>query len=384
MAMTEKPARRLVPLHEGALRRLARSAHGDGLVLSVYLSTDSVQVPAPQDQHPRLDSLLSAAERRHPPVDDHEQREALGVCLERAHLFLGEIEVVDHPVRGVALFCTEAGRLEAYGLQAPVDSMIAIGEAPVLEPLVDALPGPSWGVALISRDHARILRGTRAFLVEIAKVDDDVHRRHSQGGWSQARYQRGIEKETDDHVKHVCELLLKLHRRRPFDHLLVGGPSELWPVVDAALHPSLKERLRGHIAIDVRHPSPDDVLERAHEFMEDEDLCRERDAIATLEAGLGTGDQSVAGLSETLAALNDRRVGTLLVAEGFSVAGSVSPTLGQLHVEKAEAEEQADRRPVANVVELAIEAALRESAEVLIIHGDGLDSHGSIGALLRY
>lgn len=244
-------------------------------------------------------------------------------------------------------------------------------------------PGTSWVVALVSRDYARILRGTEASLVEVARVDDDVHRRHSQGGWSQARYQRGIEKEIDDHVKHVCELLLRLHRRRPFDLLLVGGPSEIWPVVDATLHSYLKERLRGHIVIDVRHSSPDEVLERSRELMEDEDRRREWDAIATLEAGLGTGDQSVAGLPETLAALNDRRVAMLLVAEGFSVPGAVSPAR-QLQAETTPAEEQADLRPVADVVELAVKAALDESADVLIIHGDGLASHGSIGALLRY
>ena len=124
--------------------------------------------------------------------------------------------------------------------------------------------------------------------------------------------------------------------------------------VCAALHSYLTERLRGHIAIDVRHPPPEEVLERARELMEEEDRRREREAVAKLEAGLGTGDQSVAGLAEGVAALNDGRVATLLVADGFSVPGAV------------------------------VEAAQRESAEVLIIHGDGLDSHGSIGALLRY
>ena len=44
---------------------------------------------------------------------------------------------------------------------------------------------------LVNRKLARILRGSRERLEEVAYITDDVHGWHDQGGWSQARYQRG-------------------------------------------------------------------------------------------------------------------------------------------------------------------------------------------------
>jgi hypothetical protein len=32
--------------------------------------------------------------------------------------------------------------------------------------------------------------------------------------------------------------------------LAVGGPAEIWPVVDAGLHPYLRERLAGHVEVE--------------------------------------------------------------------------------------------------------------------------------------
>jgi peptide subunit release factor 1 (eRF1) len=232
----------------------------------------------------------------------------------------------------------------------------AFREGAAIEPLVEVLPGPSWGVVLVSRKHGRIFRGTEAALVEVSDVDDEVHRRHAQGGWSQARFQRGIEKEVKDHVGHVCDLLFALDRRRPFDRLVVAGPVEMWPLVDRKLHPYLRERLAGHVAINVEHSSAKGVLEHIRRLMAEERGRREREAIAHLEQGLGTGDEAVAGLTEVVSALGDRRVATLLVSSG----------------------------PLDEQVEQAVEAAVAQSAELLVVEDGALEPFGSIAALLRY
>ena len=56
-------------------------------------------------------------------------------------------------------------------------------------------------MALVSRRDARIFRGSPDGLREIEQIHDTVFGQHDQGGWSQARYQRGIEKEKDDHLQ---------------------------------------------------------------------------------------------------------------------------------------------------------------------------------------
>jgi len=147
-----------------------------------------------------------------------------------------------------------------------------------------------------------------------------------------------------------------LHRRRPIDRLVVGGPKEIWPLVDAELHPYLRERLAGHIEVDVDRSSAEQVREHVGVAMEEYRARREREAIARVMEGLGTGNQSVTGSDDVLAALDDRRVATLLVSKGATE----------------------DR------FEQAVEDALAQSAEIVVVESEALDSLGNVAALLRY
>lgn len=349
----------LLEVDQEALGRLNKMGGGDGRVLSIYLSLDPPQVPSPRARRVQLDSRLSEAEHQlKQEVGDGQGARELRACLDRVRDHLNNAVVTDHSVRAVALFCESSGELRAFGLRHPPDFVVAAAfrERPAIEPLVEALPGPSWGVALVSRKHGRLFRGLDDALTEVGDVDDDVHRQHSQGGWSQARFQRGINKELTDHVERVCDLLFAMHRRRPFDHLVVAGPAEMWPVVDAKLHPFLRERLAGHVAINVEHCSAEEVLEHVRGLMAKERERREREAIEHLQEGLGTGDEAVAGLTEVLSALNDRRVATLLVGRG----------------------------PFDKQFEGTVEAAVAQSAEVLVIENGALERFGDIAALLRY
>jgi peptide chain release factor subunit 1 len=342
------------------LRPLTRLGGPGHFVLSVYLSVDPPHAPDAHLRQTELGSRLNDAERR---LGEHEAagpefEEALASCLDRVRRELEDAPPPDHSVRGVAFFCEEAGEMRAYWLRRRPDVAVAAAfrERPAIEPLIEALPGPRWAVALVSRKHARIFIGTDLGLAEVSDVDDEVHRWHAQGGWSQARFQRGIEKEEKDHVGRVCERLFAVHQRRPIDHVVAAGPKEIWPLLDAGLHPYLRERLAGHAEIDVQHSSLEQVLDQVRPLMDEERARREREAIGQVMEGLGTGSKSVAGPEDVLAALEDRRVATLLVSRSAP-----------------------DGR-----FEQAVEDALAQSAEIVIVESEALDSLGGVAALLRY
>jgi peptide chain release factor subunit 1 len=342
------------------MRRLAELGGADHLVLSAYLAIDPLQVPTAELRRGELGLRLDEAERqlREHGVDGPQAEEALGCCLSRVHRELDDAPPPGHDIQGVAVFCAHGGELRAYWLRREPGFTVAaaFGARPAIEPLVAALQGLRWAVALVSRKHGRIFTGSDLGLAEVSDIDDEVHRWHAQGGWSQSRYQRGIEKEEKDHVGRVCERLFALHRRRPVDRLIVGGPREIWPLVDAELHPYLGERLAGHVEVDVQRSSADQVLEHVKAVMDEERARCEREAVAQVMEGLGTGSKSVAGPDDVLAALEGDRVGTLLISKN-APAGRFEP---------------------------AVEAAQRQSAEVVIVEGEGLDSLGKIAALLRY
>jgi peptide chain release factor subunit 1 len=349
----------LLEINQDELRLLDDMNGDGGWVLSVYLRLDLPEVPTRRVRGAELDSRLTEVEERLcAEAGEDAPVASLQSCLERVRAHIGEAVVDDDGVHGVGFICGESGDPRAYALRRAPDFDVAAAfrRGPALEPLIEAMPGSLWGVALVSRQHGRVFRGSDLGLAEVGAVDDEVHRRHSQGGWSQARYQRGVEKETVDHVRRVCDLLFELHQRQAFDRILVLGAPEMWPVVEGNLHPYLRERLGGHLAIDVENASAEEVQERVRDLMAEERQDRERSAIERLEQGLARGDRAVAGPDEVAAAIADRRVETLLVGSGSR-----------------------DER-----VEKAVEGAIAQGAEVLVIEGDVLDPYNQISALLRY
>jgi len=81
-----------------------------------------------------------------------------------------------------------------------------------------------------------------------------------------------------------------------------------------------------------------------------------------------------------LEALNQARVETLLIAENFRAGGRVDFQAGLLLPEDADGGE-----PVASIVEPAIEKAIEQSAQTMVVrHHDDLVPLGGIGAVLRF
>ena len=179
----------------------------------------------------------------------------------------------------MAVFASEPpGLFEALRLPRPVANRVAIGRSPLIGPLARLERRERWCVALVSRRDARIFRGSPDGLREIEQIHDEVFGQHDRGGWSQARFQRGIEKEKDDHLRHTVEALMAHLERGSFQRLILGGPREVVADLESKLHGYLAERLAGRIDVDVDHSSPEQVLAAAQPRFEEAE--REREAAA--------------------------------------------------------------------------------------------------------
>jgi peptide chain release factor subunit 1 len=263
----------------------------------------------------------------------------------------------------------------------------------------------NWGVAVLSRRAARLFRAVppgraprsrraaRLFrggsegLVKFARVQDELHRRHAQGGWSQARFQRGIEQQVAEHARHVAELLLRAHRRRPFDQLAIVASDELWPVVEASLHHDLRDRLAGVIKRDLEHAAAEEILQAVSPVVERAEHDRERALISRLEEALGTGGAATAGLDEVLATFERERVEVLLVADRASLTAGLCSLCGRLSA-SGDGTCQLDGAPLVSVdaIEHLIALAAQRSVDVVVVRHelDALREHGHVAALLRW
>ena len=366
------------------LRRLAEMRLDRPVVLSLYLDLDPSRFATPPARSTAVRSLLDEADRRLRERDSlsHDDRTALQAALARARTFL-ERELSTEGAHAVAVFAsTPTDLFEALKLPRSVPNRVAIGHSPLIGPLARLARRERWCVALVSRRDARIFRGSPDGLREIEQIHDEVFGQHDQGGWSQARYQRGIEKEKDDHLKHTGEALMRHFKRRPFQRLITGGPREVVADFESKLHGYLQERLAGRIEVDVERANPDQVLTAAQPRFDE--LEREREA-AALER---LGERGACGLAEVLPALNERRVELLLLEEGFTAPGVQCPECGWLGPAGV-SHCPADGTRVLDLEDLtdaAIELALQQSAELLAVrhHPDALAPHGGIAGLLRF
>jgi peptide chain release factor subunit 1 len=289
--------------------------------------------------------------------------------------------------RGLALFACEAeGLLETLKLPRSVPSRVAIDRAPLVGPLAGVARRERWCVVLVSKQDARVFRGSPDGLREVDKLHDDVHGRHDQGGMSQARYQRSIDKNVADHLKSAAERLLRHFERQPFERLVVGGPREVAAEFEGKLHGYLAERLAGRIEVDVETAAPDQLLDAAGEHFEQLEEQREAAAVERLDEG----SRAMAGLENVLPPLNERRVEALLLLpqDRFEAPGTLCPQCGWLGPE-GESRCPADGTQLEqrdDVAEPAIELALQQSAEVLPLRhrAEDLRARGGIAALLRF
>jgi peptide chain release factor subunit 1 len=211
------------------LRSLAELRLDRPVVLSLYLNLDPSQFATPPARKTSVRSLLDDAERRLRDTGGlaHDDKTALHASLERAAGFLQNDLPSDH-AHGLAVFASEPVELfEALKLPRSVPNLVAIGHSPLVGPLARLARRERWCLTLVNRRDARIFRGSPDGLREVEQIHDDVSGQHDQGGWSQARYQRGIEKEKDDHLKLTGDALLRHFKQQPFERLIVGGPREV-------------------------------------------------------------------------------------------------------------------------------------------------------------
>src|SRR4051812_21325931 len=369
-------------LSPDTLRRLAELRPTDGKVVSIYLNLDPTEFAEAPARATAVNSLLDQADRAARDGHDTSVRED----VERIRDLFKNFDF--QGAHGVAVFASGSeDLLEAIKLPRPVDNAVVIDDSPYVEPLAEVQSASVYGVVLVNRQSARIFRGSRDHLEEVARVDDQVHRRHDQGGWSQARYQRSVDKEAKDHLKKASDELSRRHQRRPFDALFIGAPEAVFKDFCDQLHPYLKERAPGRVETAVETTAADDVQRSAEESISAHERKLEKEALDRLIEGANSGGRGATGLDDTLGSLNEQRVEILLLQENFDSPGVCCPQCGWLGPAgvgecPADGTETAERD---NITDLVVRRAITQSAQVVVVRDDDrLEPLGSIAAVLRF
>src|SRR4051812_22393211 len=286
------------PITQARLRALSGVHPEQGRVLSVFLNLDPTQFATAAARSSAITSVITDATHKVEESEGltHEERQALREDVERIRDVLSSSGLAANGTRAVAVYaCGPEDLLEVIRLRRPVENRVVLDRTPCVEPLVMQGTDEMWMVLLTNRRAARLFFGPGDALEETDRFVDDVHSQHEQGGWSQMRYQRSVEKEVSDHLQNTADLAFDLYKHRGADRLLVGAPDELLSEFKAKLHPYLAERIAGKISVDIENASLDDVCAAAQEVITAHIMRTEREALDRLAQGVGTGGRGAAG-----------------------------------------------------------------------------------------
>src|SRR5918999_3755220 len=196
------------------LRELANFRAEKGCATSVYVNLDPSEVPTAGDAQTRMNALLTAAEKTDRKDLTHEQRSGLQADFERiARWFDDDFE--RNGAQGLAIFAAGLDNVwRTLALPESTRDHVKVGRDLFLAPLVP-LVGRADGaiVAVVGREQGQLFRLRDGRLEEIAEHYDEQPGQHDQGGWSQGRYSRHIEKLVQEHLKGVAQELDRSRRQ---------------------------------------------------------------------------------------------------------------------------------------------------------------------------
>ena len=366
---------------EAAIRELAGIRGDHAPITSCYLDVDGRRLVRHQDVEHELEAVLREARpRANGDKSVHDDLKRIEAFVKAGFDRKG--------TRGLAIFACAASDLwEVIELPKPVRSQVVINHSPAVGQLESMVrEHEPIGVLLADKQRVELYVFALGRLVDHSELLDELPRDYDiRGERERGTPEHHREELAHQHLRRAAQAAFDLWQERGFHHLVVGAPDAIASELEHDLHPYLRERLCGRVSVGVGTPFAE--VQRAAEEIEAEvERAREAALVARLREAAATGRKGVAGLVDTLTALNEQRVERLLVSKGFAQEGWRCPetydlvSVGPSHPVSGVAMER-----VPDVVEDAVEAALAKGVPVTICVGNAdLDVLGRIGALLRY
>lgn len=366
-----------------AIRKLMDRPEGEAPVTSVYLSTDGARFPRAADYEARLDGLLREVRKAAEELGGEERIAVLQDADAIATWVRDRFDRGD--VRGLGLFASGGELLDTVQVAIGVRNQARVNAAPYVVPLQVLLGRHHHiGFVLVERDKARIGRYRMGRLEEFFGLTSDVHGQHEQGGWSQARFERNIANEVQQHYKEAAEILRDAHADDPFDAVVIAGTRTEAAEFTRQLHSYVAEKVHGEPVALPSRPSIEAIKDALAEAEQALVSQRRSDLLQRLFATQGTAEKGAFGLRHVLEAANQQAIETLFVVEGTGEPGWKSSN-GPLALTRDEALAYGgDVAEVEDLVDEAIDVAVRGGAHIEMFRDPvRLDDH-PVAALLRF
>jgi peptide chain release factor subunit 1 len=344
------------------MRHLAEATSSDALILSVYIDVR----PEAHGERPAERSELKVVRHRLDAIGDSlrphtDARESFDGDRLRIEQFLDD-EGLDG-IDGVAIFaCRAIGLWEVLASKVEFDTQVAAGPTADLFQLARTLDDwyVSAVVAIVDTNTCRLFVTRRGGLEELPGPDEppDEHRRHDQGGWSQANYQRHIDMQDKRFAKEAAAAIERLVQREKPRHVILAGDERAIPVLERELSEVVRPLIDLVTHLQMRSPT-DEVRRELLPVIAALDEADSLDVADRAIAAHRAGSLGVMGIDATNAALEAGQVDQLVIDESAGI------------------EEQL-------LAELIRHASLTDASVEFVRDHAGLAQYGGVGATLRF
>jgi peptide chain release factor subunit 1 len=351
------------------LRELAGFRAEKGCAISLCLNLDPSDVPTAGDAQTRMNSMLNAADKTDRTDLTHEQRSALKADFDRIATWFDDDFERDGS-QGLAVFAAGLDNFwRTLPLPQPVPDSAKVGRDFYLAPLVPLVSrGDGTIVAVVGREQGQLYRLRAGRLEEIAEHYDEQPGQHDQGGWSQSRYQRHIEKLVQEHLKGLAQELDRSKRQLQSPKVVLVCSEEMRSEFTDALSAEVRAALVGWAPARAQ-AGPAEILQAVTPVLEEAEARDEAEVIERWRE-----------------AASDARVELLLFQEGADRPAFRCPACGRAEVSEGSCPLDGTRlEPTDAGLDLAVHQTLAHGGAVWAIrrHQDLAPVEG-IGALLRF
>ena len=347
-------------------------------VLSVYMNTDMTEGSIDVLKL-RLRTMLKEV---HQPQD------------EAAILRYFELER-EWTGRSVAMFsCAAQNFFKAFPLAVPLRSRVFVGNQPYVKPLADLLDAyGGYGVALVDKQGARLFLFHLGELREQEGILGEEVRHSKRGGASSvpgrlggsAGKTRHIEQTVVRNLKESASFAAKFFEANHVRRVLIGGTDGNVRKFQSLLPKAWQSLVVGTFAMSMT-AHPDEVQGRALQIGGEYERRREKRLVERVFTSAAKGADGVVNLEDTLAAVHEGRVQTLVVSEGYRAPSFQCQGCSYLTTQSLQTCPFCGKSfgRIDDAVELAVRKVMQDGGEVEIVYDNPQLEAIGIGGVLRY
>ena len=365
-------------LTEGDLTELL-GYHAKHAVVSVYLDVDPTEGSADAYKL-RLRSMLKDIEQK-------EDARAIERYIEHKYDWSG---------KSVAIFsCAPEKYLRAFSLAVPIRDRVRISDHPHVKPLADLLDAyGGYGVALVDKQGARLFYFHLGELREQEGTLGESVRRTKRGQASSmpgrrsgpARQSNTSEAIAERNMREAANLAATFFTDNNVRRILIGGTEDNVATFRTLLPKAWQSLIVGSFQMSMT-ANNNEVLERAMQIGREADHHRAARLVSAIVTASAKGRGGVIRLDDTLGALHEGRIQTLVIHEGYRAPGYRCEGCDYLTAQALKTCPFCGKtfKHIPDAVEMAVRQVLTLGGEVEVLHDDKLAKKiANIGALLRY